>query len=102
MTPQFRLTQPAIQDIEQIADYLANRSGLTQAEKFLAKLNTKFSYLTQFPNIGRQRNEILPGIRSLAVETYLILYMPIGQDIEIFRVVNGYQDLSALFADPDT
>lgn len=98
MTPQFSLTQPAIQDIEQIADYLANRSGLTQAEKFLAK----FSYLTQFPNIDRQRNEILPGIRSLGVETYLILYMPMGQDIGIFRVVSSYQDLSALFADPDT
>ncbi len=28
MTAQFRLTQPAIQDIEQIADYIANKSGL--------------------------------------------------------------------------
>lgn len=28
MIPQFRLTQPAIQDIEEIADYIANQSGL--------------------------------------------------------------------------
>lgn len=28
MSPKFRLTQPAIQDIEQIADYIASRSGL--------------------------------------------------------------------------
>jgi toxin ParE1/3/4 len=101
MTPQFRLTQPAIQDIEQIADYLAQRTSLAQSEKFLAKLNAKFSYLTQFPSLGRQRHEILPNLRSLAVETYLILYMPIGQDIEILRVVSGYQDLPALFADPN-
>lgn len=99
MTPQFRLTQPAIQDIEQIADYFADRSGLAQSEKFLEKLNAKFLQLTQFPNLGRERTEILPGIRSLAVETYLILYIPIGQDIEILRVVSGYQDLSALFGD---
>ncbi|MEG5175175.1 MULTISPECIES: hypothetical protein [Microcoleus] len=26
MTPQFRLTEPAIQDIEQIADYIARQS----------------------------------------------------------------------------
>jgi toxin ParE1/3/4 len=101
MTPQFRLTQPAIQDIKHIADYLAQRSSLAQSEQFLAKLNAKFSYLTQFPNLGRQRHEILPNLRSLAVETYLILYMPIGQDIEILRVVSGYQDLPALFADPE-
>jgi hypothetical protein len=54
MTSQFRLTQPAIQDIEQIADYIADRSGLAQSEKFLEKLNAKFSQLTQFPNLGRQ------------------------------------------------
>ena len=28
MSPKFRLTQPAIQDIEKIADYIASRSGL--------------------------------------------------------------------------
>jgi toxin ParE1/3/4 len=27
--------------------------------------------------------------------------MPIGQNVEIFRVVSGYRDLSALFADAD-
>ena len=101
MTPQFRLTQPAIQDIEQIADYIADSSGLERSEKFLEKLNAKFLQLIQFPNLGRQRDEIFPGIRSLSTETYLILYMPIGQDIEIFRVVSGYQDLSALFTDAD-
>ncbi len=101
MTPQFRLTQPAIQDIEEIADYIATRSGLNRSEKFLEKLNAKFLQLTQFPNLGRQRDEIFPGIRSLSMETYLILYLPIGQDIEIFRVVSGYQDLSALFTDSD-
>ncbi|MEG4848441.1 type II toxin-antitoxin system RelE/ParE family toxin [Microcoleus sp. F10-C6] len=57
--------------------------------------------MAQFPNIGRQRDEILPLLRSLSIDNYLILYMPIGQDVEIFRVVSGYRDLSALFTDPD-
>jgi toxin ParE1/3/4 len=101
MTPQFRLTQPAIQDIEQIADYIASRSGLDRADRFLSKLDAKFAKIAQFPNLGRQRDEILPFLRSLPIENYLILYMPIGQDVEIFRVVGGYRDLSALFADAD-
>lgn len=101
MSPKFRLTQPAIQDIEQIADYIASRSGLDRADQFLSNLDAKFAKIAQFPNIGRQRDEILPLLRSLSIDHYLILYMPIGQDVEIFRVVSGYRDLSALFTDAD-
>jgi toxin ParE1/3/4 len=101
MTAQFRLTEPAIQDIEQIADYIARQSGLAQGDRFLNKLDAKFVKSAQFPNLGRQRDEILPGLRSLPIDNYLILYMAIGQDVEIFRVVSGYRDLSALFTDAD-
>lgn len=101
MSAQFRLTKPAIQDIEQIADYIANQSGFDQADLFLKKLNAKFAKIAQFPNLGRQRDEILPGLRSIPIDKYLILYMVIEQDVEIFRVVNGYRDLSALFTDVD-
>jgi len=101
MTAQFCLTEPAIQDIEQIADYIASQSGLDQADRFLNKLDAKFVKIAQFPNLGRQRDEILPGLRSLPMDNYLILYMVIGQDVEIFRVVSGYRDLSALFTDAD-
>lgn len=34
MTQQFRLTEPAIKDIEEIADYIAKQSGLAQSELF--------------------------------------------------------------------
>ena len=38
-------------------------------------------------------------MRSLGIDSYLILYMPIQQDLEILRVVSGYQDLPELFKD---
>ncbi|NJL61281.1 MAG: type II toxin-antitoxin system RelE/ParE family toxin [Methylacidiphilales bacterium] len=101
MNREFRLTEPAIRDIEEIADYIAKQSGLEKSELFLSKLDAKFVKIAQFPNLGRQRDEILPGIRSLSVDSYLILYMPIGQDVEIFRVISGYRDLTALFSDSD-
>ncbi len=50
MTPQFRLTEPAIRDIEQIADYIAHEFGLAQVDRFLTKLDAKFSKIAQFPN----------------------------------------------------
>ena len=102
MNPQFRITEPAIQDIEQIADYIAKQSGLLQSELFLDKLDAKFLKISQYPNLGRQRDEILAGIRSLSIDKYLILYMQMGEDVEIFCVVSGYRDLLALFNDPDS
>lgn len=84
MTARFRLTEPAIQDIEQIADYIARQSGLEQgdseallqsADRFLNKLDAKFAKIAQFPNLGRQRDEILPGLCSLPMDNYLIFYI---------------------------
>jgi toxin ParE1/3/4 len=99
MNHPFRLTEPAVQDIKQIADYMAQQSGLDAADRFLSKLDAKFSTLVQFPSMGKKRDEILPNSRSLTLDSYLILYLPIGQDIEILRVISGYRDLKALFDD---
>ncbi|MEM8716613.1 MAG: type II toxin-antitoxin system RelE/ParE family toxin [Cyanobacteria bacterium P01_G01_bin.4] len=101
MTPQFYLSQPAIQDIEEIADYIASQTRLEQAERFLSKLDAKFARITQFPNLGRPRDEILPGLRSLAMDSYLILYTVTESRVDILRVVSGYRDLTSLFTEDD-
>jgi len=101
MIPAFRLTEPAMRDIEQIADYIARESGLAQADRFLTRLDAKFSKIAQFPNLGRQRDEVLPRSRSFPMDRYLILYIPESHGVDILRVVSGYRDLPALFIDVD-
>ena len=49
MNPQFRLTQPAMQDIQETAEDLAQNFGFSQAERFVQKLNIQFSRIVQFP-----------------------------------------------------
>jgi len=101
MSLQFYLTQPAIQDIETIADYIAGQAGLQQAERFLSKLDAKFARITQFPSLGRPRDEILQGVRSLSMESYLILYTATDSRVDILRVVSGYRDLASLFTNDE-
>ncbi len=101
MAPQFYLTQPAIQDIEAIADYIAGQTGLQQAERFLSKLDAKFARLTQFPNLGRPRDEILPELRSLSMESCLILHTATESRVDTLRVISGYRDLTSLLTDDD-
>ena len=49
MNAQFRLTKPALQDIEEIAEHIAQQSGLDKSEKFLDKLESKFAKIVAFP-----------------------------------------------------
>ncbi|MEG3437807.1 type II toxin-antitoxin system RelE/ParE family toxin [Pannus brasiliensis CCIBt3594] len=101
MTSPFRLTRPAIQDIEEIADSIARESGFARADRFLARLEAKLSHIARFPRIGRKRDEILPKLRTFPLDRYLILYIAENRTIEILRVVSGYRDLSALFTEPE-
>jgi toxin ParE1/3/4 len=97
MNPQFRLTESALRDMQEITEYLAKNYGFSQSERFVQKLNAKFAKIVTFPKMGKPRDEILPGSRMLSVDRYLILYVVIGDDVEIVRVVSGYRDLSKLF-----
>jgi toxin ParE1/3/4 len=94
-----RFTVPASRDLEAILDYIAEQSSLDRAEAFLKQVNVKCQRLTQFPALGRKRDELAPGVRSLPIDAYLIFYRLIEDGIEILRVVSGYQDLKALFDD---
>jgi toxin ParE1/3/4 len=65
MTAQFRLTKPAITDIEEIADYIARQSGLKKSEDFLSRLESRFANIVAFPQIGRTRDaEYFDGVLS--------------------------------------
>ena len=92
-----RITPRASQDIEEIADYLATQSSLASAETFLSGIDSALQRIAQFPQIGRKRDELYPDLRSLPYKQYLIFYRLLEDEIEIFRVVSGYQDLAALF-----
>lgn len=99
MSRTCRITLPASRDIEAIADYLATQSSLSSAEKFLSGIDLTLQRIAQFPQLGRKRDELYPGSRSLPYKQYLVFYRLLQDDIEVLRVVSGYQDLTALFED---
>ena len=86
----------AAQDLQDIHDYLFANNPDT-ADKFLDSITQKFEMLTNFPNMGRKRDELLSALRSFPVDDYLIFYRQIEEQIEIVPVVSGYRDLDALF-----
>ena len=69
-----RITPTASRDIESIMDYLAEKMSVETAEQILEKINRKLKLLVKFPQIGRRRDELYPGLRSVPLEDYLIFY----------------------------
>ena len=49
------------------------------------------------PLMGRERPELAPNLRSFSVGSYVILYRPISEGIEVGRIIHGARDIDAQF-----
>jgi toxin ParE1/3/4 len=83
-------------DLDEIWDYIAEDSS-ERASNFLRKLYAKIQTLDANPNIGRKRDELLPGLRSFPYGNYVIFYLPIENGIEIVRVLQSSRDIEQVF-----
>ena len=93
---QLKLAQQAKDDLVEIWLYIAAGSPST-ADKFIDYVYEQCEHLLTSSEIGRTRDELLPGIRSLPVKRYLVFYRVTNDAIEIVRVLSGYRDIQTLF-----
>ena len=55
------------------------------------------SGLLNFRSPETNREELVPGLRSLSVGGYLIFYLPIEDGIDVVRVLHGMREIDTLF-----
>lgn len=93
-----RLAPEARADIEEIAYYVfeASRSVET-AERLVDAIYGRILLLGKYPHAGRQRDDLMPGIRLFPVGDYVVLYRVDANDAVVARVVHGSRDLEGLF-----
>ena len=85
-------------DVDEIALYIAIQSGsLDAAHRFLESIYRRFLLLGQYPQAGRKRDDLRPGVRTFPAGEYVVVYRIRGDDVLIQRVVRGSRDLEALF-----
>ena len=97
MTDPYRLTPEALQDLNDIWDYVGHDNPRA-ADAFIARLLRTCQLLAQSPRLGRQREDLAKGLRCHPVGNYLIFYRLRADIIEIARVIYGGRDLHAVFA----
>ncbi len=93
---RYRLSQQAEKDLEDIWIYLGQQDEIG-ADRQVARLLDRFPMLAQFPNMGRQRNELLTGLRSFPVKPYIIFYIILLERVEIVRVLHQSRDIEGQF-----
>ncbi len=72
------------------------RADPAAADRVLADVDTTLQPLAELPMVGRSREELAPGLRSLTVKRsgmYLIFYRPTPDGIQVIRVTHGARDL---------
>jgi toxin ParE1/3/4 len=90
------LRPEAGRDLDEIWLYIAQDSPAS-ADKLLDEIEETSRKLARFKNMGRNRDELYPGLQSFPVGKYLIFYMPIRGGIEIVRVLHGMMDIDPFF-----
>ena len=98
MTDPYRLTKDALQDLNDIWDYIG-QDNPRAADAFIAELLRTCQLLAQSPRLGRQREDLAKGLRSHPVGHHLIFYRLHADVIEIIRIVHGGRNLHAVFAE---
>lgn len=86
-------------DLDSIWYYVATESGSVEiADRLIDSLTGRFFLLANYPNIGRRRDDDLrPGLRSLSVGEYIIIYRLQDEDVLILRVLRGSRNIEALY-----
>jgi toxin ParE1/3/4 len=83
-------------DFQEIHDYIAEDNA-DAASRWIDILADRFDLLCSQPGIGRQRDEIRPGYRSVAAGDYVIFFRKWEDDaLEVVRVIHGKRDLSKM------
>ena len=90
------LTPQALQDLEEIHDYIADDSA-GAALRFINLLERKCKSLGLTPAMGRRREELASNLRSLPVRKYVIFYRQNKERVEIIRILHGARDIITLF-----
>jgi len=79
---KLRLSDHAKADLSDIWLYIAH-DNYAAAEGFVASLLEKMDLLARSPRLGRQRDELRPGLRSFPVGNYVIFYRRADRGIEV-------------------
>lgn len=77
--------------------YTEEQWGQRQQEEYGADLMGAMRNLTVYPYEGKSRDDLRPGLRSMAVRNHLILYRVRPGVIRVLRIVHQSRNITSDF-----
>lgn len=96
MTRELVFRAGARRDLRSLYSYLADRAGPAIADGYVQRLATSIRRLALFPFSGTPREDLGPGIRTLAFERRAVVAYRLAEDtVEIVAVAYAVRILTA-------
>jgi toxin ParE1/3/4 len=88
----------ARQDLRNLWLYYSKVASPDIADKLAGEIRSACNRLAERTLLGRARDEVAPGLRSLLVHPYAVFYRTKDDAVEIVRVLHQHRDFAAVFA----
>lgn len=68
-----------------------------ERRRYLLKIRKACERTADWPESGRRREEIAPGVRSALVKPYVILYRCAVGQVQVLRILHARRDIVRVF-----
>lgn len=87
----------ADQDLVSIWLYGAAEWSPSRADNHLMRIEVAVDRLMTSPELGRPRDDLVNGMRSILVDPHVIFYRMSKGSIEVVRVLHQHEDVATAF-----
>jgi len=91
-SPRFQFTDNAERGLEGIIDYTVQEWGVSQANAYLAGLESRAQLLAENPDLVTTRETLSEGLLSFPYESHILYYKKHARGIVIVRVLHQHMD----------
>ncbi|HEU0164058.1 MAG TPA: type II toxin-antitoxin system RelE/ParE family toxin [Thermomicrobiales bacterium] len=93
---EYEVLPRAAEDLFLAVQYTRDRWGDAQVDRLQNQFDRVIESLSEFPEIGRSRSDLLPGLRSMPVFRFHLLYVVENGVIVVVRFVHQKRNLTTL------
>ncbi len=95
--PNFRITPRARDDLKNIGRYTLKTWGKEQRNIYLKKLDKRFQWLAENPNLGKFRPEVHEDYYCFLQGSHLVFYILRDNGIDIIGIPHQNMDIQSYF-----
>lgn len=100
MTYKLVYRKQALRDISELWNYIAVSAAPKVADDYISEITNYCDRLTAFPHLGRSREDVRPGIRTIGFKRKTtIVFSVTGNIVAILGIFHGGRDYEELLAE---